>query len=170
MKVRAQVSMVFHLDKCIGCHTCSVACKNQWTDRKGLEYAWWNNVETKPGIGYPKDWENQARWRADSAPVPPRRSQWRRRSGQPNVPPGVPGCDYSGIVPSRGLAPAFQRRVQHRAPLRAAFGWFQSCAGSPTSLKATWLCGKKHRRGKTLGSHLGDRPAATQPAGRVPAP
>ncbi|MGH9448484.1 MAG: cryptic nitrate reductase 2 subunit beta, partial [Terriglobia bacterium] len=22
MNVRAQVSMVFHLDKCIGCHTC----------------------------------------------------------------------------------------------------------------------------------------------------
>jgi nitrate reductase beta subunit len=59
MKVRAQVSMVFHLDKCIGCHTCSVACKNQWTDRKGLEYAWWNNVETKPGTGYPISWEDQ---------------------------------------------------------------------------------------------------------------
>ena len=24
-----------------------------------MEYAWLNNVETKPGIGYPKDWENQ---------------------------------------------------------------------------------------------------------------
>ncbi len=28
MNVRCQVSMVFHLDKCIGCHTCSLACKN----------------------------------------------------------------------------------------------------------------------------------------------
>jgi hypothetical protein len=28
----------------------------------GVEYAWFNNVETKPGIGYPKDWENQDRW------------------------------------------------------------------------------------------------------------
>ena len=45
--------MVFHLDKCIGCHTCSIACKNVWTDRKGTEYMWWNNVETKPGTGYP---------------------------------------------------------------------------------------------------------------------
>ncbi|MCA9047590.1 MAG: 4Fe-4S binding protein, partial [Planctomycetaceae bacterium] len=44
MQVRSQVSMVFHLDKCIGCHTCSVACKNVWTDRKGAEYMWWNNV------------------------------------------------------------------------------------------------------------------------------
>jgi nitrate reductase beta subunit len=59
MNVRAQISSVFHLDKCIGCHTCSVACKNQWTDRKGVEYAWWNNVETKPGAGYPVRWEDQ---------------------------------------------------------------------------------------------------------------
>ncbi|MES0870152.1 nitrate reductase subunit beta [Pseudovibrio sp. SCP19] len=62
MKVRAQVGMVLNLDKCIGCHTCSVTCKNVWTNREGVEYAWFNNVETKPGIGYPKDWENQKRW------------------------------------------------------------------------------------------------------------
>lgn len=59
MDIRSQVSMVFHLDKCIGCHTCSIACKNVWTDRKGAEYMWWNNVETKPGTGYPAKWENQ---------------------------------------------------------------------------------------------------------------
>ena len=27
-----------------------------------MEYAWFNNVETKPGIGYPKEWENQEIW------------------------------------------------------------------------------------------------------------
>lgn len=59
MNVRAHISMLFHLDKCIGCHTCSVACKNLWTDRKGAEYMWWNNVETRPGTGYPTQWENQ---------------------------------------------------------------------------------------------------------------
>ncbi len=62
MKIRAQIGMVLNLDKCIGCHTCSVTCKNVWTNREGMEYAWFNNVETKPGIGYPKDWENQQRW------------------------------------------------------------------------------------------------------------
>ena len=62
MKIRAQVAMVLNLDKCIGCHTCSVTCKNVWTSRDGVEYAWFNNVETKPGIGYPKEWENQAKW------------------------------------------------------------------------------------------------------------
>ncbi len=63
MDVRAQVSMVFHLDKCIGCHTCSIACKNIWTDRKGTEYMWWNNVETKPGTGYPTLWEDQEKYK-----------------------------------------------------------------------------------------------------------
>jgi len=59
MDVRSQIAMVFHLDKCIGCHTCSIACKNVWTDRKGAEYMWFNNVETKPGTGYPVKWEDQ---------------------------------------------------------------------------------------------------------------
>jgi nitrate reductase beta subunit len=71
MDVRAQISVVFHLDKCIGCHTCSVACKNVWTDRPGAEYIWWNNVETKPGTGYPNRWEDQKRygggWRMDKS-------------------------------------------------------------------------------------------------------
>jgi len=62
MKIRAQIGMVLNLDKCIGCHTCSVTCKNVWTSREGVEYAWFNNVETKPGVGYPNDWENQAKW------------------------------------------------------------------------------------------------------------
>jgi nitrate reductase beta subunit len=55
--------MLFHLDKCIGCHTCSIACKNLWTDRKGAEYMWWNNVETRPGTGYPTQWENQKHYK-----------------------------------------------------------------------------------------------------------
>ncbi|WP_432372886.1 nitrate reductase subunit beta [Pantoea allii] len=63
MKIRSQVGMVLNLDKCIGCHTCSVTCKNVWTGREGMEYAWFNNVETKPGIGYPQAWEDQEKWK-----------------------------------------------------------------------------------------------------------
>ncbi len=44
------------LNKCIGCQTCTVACKTQWTNRNGREYMYWNNVETYPGTGYPKNW------------------------------------------------------------------------------------------------------------------
>ena len=63
MKVMAQIAMVMNLDKCIGCHTCSVTCKQAWTNREGTEYMWFNNVETRPGVGYPKGWEDQDTWR-----------------------------------------------------------------------------------------------------------
>ena len=77
MKVRAQIAMVLNLDKCIGCHTCSVTCKNVWTSREGMEYAWFNNVETKPGIGYPKEYENQERWKGGWVRTPEGRLQPR---------------------------------------------------------------------------------------------
>lgn len=63
MKVMAQIAMVMNLDKCIGCHTCSVTCKQAWTNREGTEYMWFNNVETRPGVGYPRAWEDQERWK-----------------------------------------------------------------------------------------------------------
>ncbi|GAA0679327.1 nitrate reductase subunit beta [Streptomyces thermocarboxydus] len=59
----AQVAMVMNLDKCIGCHTCSVTCKQTWTNRPGAEYVWFNNVETKPGVGYPRRYEDQEKWK-----------------------------------------------------------------------------------------------------------
>ena len=63
MRIMAQMAMVMNLDKCIGCHTCSVTCKQTWTNRPGLEYVYFNNVETKPGTGYPKRYEDQEQWR-----------------------------------------------------------------------------------------------------------
>ena len=61
-RVMAQMAMVMNLDKCIGCHTCSVTCKQAWTNRSGVEYVWFNNVESRPGQGYPRTYENQDRW------------------------------------------------------------------------------------------------------------
>ncbi len=95
MKVRAQIGKVLNLDKCIGCHTCSVTCKNVWTSRPGMEHAWFNNVETKPGIGYPKEWENQDKWnggwvrRADGSIVPRQGGKWQllmKIFANPNLP------------------------------------------------------------------------------------
>ena len=62
MRVMAQMGMVMNLDKCIGCHTCSVTCKQAWTNRAGTEYVWFNNVETRPGQGYPRRYEDQETW------------------------------------------------------------------------------------------------------------
>lgn len=62
MRIMAQMAMVMNLDKCIGCHTCSVTCKQAWTNRTGMEYVWFNNVETRPGLGYPRRYEDQEQW------------------------------------------------------------------------------------------------------------
>ena len=45
--------MVLDLNKCLGCHTCTVACKKLWNTDQGTDYAYWNSVETMPGKGYP---------------------------------------------------------------------------------------------------------------------
>src|SRR5512145_1519904 len=68
MRVMAQLAMVMNLDKCLGCHTCSVTCKQAWTNRAGLEHVWFNNVETRPGLGYPRTWMDQARWKGGWEP------------------------------------------------------------------------------------------------------
>jgi nitrate reductase / nitrite oxidoreductase, beta subunit len=63
VRLMAQMAMVMNLDKCIGCHTCSVTCKQAWTNRAGVEYVWFNNVETRPGLGYPRTYEDQEEWK-----------------------------------------------------------------------------------------------------------
>ena len=49
--------MVFDLNKCLGCQTCTIACKRLWTRDEGMEYMWWATVNTQPGRGTPRDWE-----------------------------------------------------------------------------------------------------------------
>jgi len=53
-----QLGMVMDLNKCLGCQTCTVACKKLWNTDTGTGYAYWNNVETLPGKGYPADWQS----------------------------------------------------------------------------------------------------------------
>lgn len=52
-----QLAMVFDLNKCIGCQTCSVACKVLWTNQDGKRDMWWCSVNTQPGRGTPRDYE-----------------------------------------------------------------------------------------------------------------
>jgi nitrate reductase / nitrite oxidoreductase, beta subunit len=53
----SQFAFVFNLNRCIGCQSCTMACKSTWTFSKGQEAMWWNNVETKPYGGYPQHWD-----------------------------------------------------------------------------------------------------------------
>src|SRR5512147_2316325 len=52
-----QFAFVFNLNRCIGCQSCTMACKSTWTFSRGQEHMWWNNVETKPYGGYPQHWD-----------------------------------------------------------------------------------------------------------------
>jgi nitrate reductase beta subunit len=52
-----QFAFVFNTNRCIGCQTCTMACKSTWTFSRGQEYMWWNNVESKPYGGYPQNWD-----------------------------------------------------------------------------------------------------------------
>ncbi len=52
-----QFAAVFNINRCIGCQTCTMACKSCWTFSRGQEYMWWNNVETKPYGSYPQHWD-----------------------------------------------------------------------------------------------------------------
>jgi len=57
-KVKRQLGVVFDMNKCLGCQTCTIACKTLWTDQEGMEYMWWNIVSTMPGTGTPKGWQD----------------------------------------------------------------------------------------------------------------
>jgi nitrate reductase beta subunit len=62
-----QFAAVFNINRCIGCQTCTMACKSTWTHSPGQELMWWNNVETKPFGGYPHGWDVRALERLDQA-------------------------------------------------------------------------------------------------------
>jgi DMSO reductase family type II enzyme iron-sulfur subunit len=56
IEVKRQIAMVIDLNKCLGCQTCTIACKKLWNQDSGADYTYWNNVETLPGAGYPHNW------------------------------------------------------------------------------------------------------------------
>lgn len=66
--IQRQLGMVMDLNKCLGCQTCTVACKKLWNQDSGTDYAYWNNVETLPGKGFPKNWSD-AGGRSESGEV-----------------------------------------------------------------------------------------------------
>jgi nitrate reductase / nitrite oxidoreductase, beta subunit len=62
-----QFVAIFNINRCIGCQTCTGACKATWTFSKGQEYMWWNNVESKPYGSYPKYWDVKILQQLDQA-------------------------------------------------------------------------------------------------------
>ncbi len=56
---KRQFAFVFNINRCIGCQTCTMACRSTWTFSRGQEHMWWNNVESKPYGGYPQNWDRR---------------------------------------------------------------------------------------------------------------
>ena len=54
--------MVMNLDKCIGCHTCSVTCKQRGRTR-GHRVRVVQQRRDPPGQGYPRRYEDQETWK-----------------------------------------------------------------------------------------------------------
>ena len=162
MKVRAQIGMVLNLDKCIGCHTCSVTCKNVWTSRDGVEYAWFNNVETKPGIGYPKDWENQKSWNggwertkaaSSNQAWAPSGGSWRTSFANPDLPEIDDyyepfDFDYDHLKSARKCR---HSRPHGRVRKSRASGWRRS-NGAQTG-KKSWAVSSQSARRLQLRRH-----------------
>jgi len=67
-KANRQLATVIDLNKCMGCQTCVVACKNLWTVSEGTDHMRWMNVTTYPGKGYPRDYENKGGGYRDGEP------------------------------------------------------------------------------------------------------
>ena len=90
---RRQLAMVFDLNKCLGCQSCTIACKTLWTEAPGMEAMWWNIVNTMPGGGSPRDVFNHGGGYKAGQPVPgdfPALNQWGEAWG----------FDYTGAFAS----------------------------------------------------------------------
>src|SRR5689334_18639973 len=100
-----QFAFVFNINRCIGCQTCTGACKATWTFSKGQEYMWWNNVETKPYGGYPHHWDIKILNLLDDAhKAANKTAEWDTSQTSQNAPYGV----YNGMTLTEAGAPTQQ--------------------------------------------------------------
>src|SRR3990167_4566353 len=113
-----QFAAVFNINRCIGCQTCTMACKSAWTFSRGQEYMWWNNVETKPYGGYPRFLD--ARLLEMLGPQRWDGSTYEGKTIFEAVPAGEPALGY--LPPQRALhlRGCARRRARARLPAPAA--------------------------------------------------
>jgi nitrate reductase beta subunit len=82
-----QFAFVININRCLGCQTCTMACKSTWTFAQGQEHMWWTNVETKPYGGYPRHWDVKLLELLDRA-NPDGVRWWPEESPPPSAPYG----------------------------------------------------------------------------------
>ena len=104
-----QFAFVFNPNRCIGCQTCTMACKSTWTFSKGQEYMWWNNVESKPYGGFPMDWDVKLLEMLET--VNPGGQKWRAKIKTEQSPYGT----FAG----KTIFEAAEKYVSPAGPMRA---------------------------------------------------
>ncbi len=85
-----QWAFVININRCLGCQTCTMACKSTWTFAPGQEHMWWTNVETKPYGGYPYAWDAKLLELMEAAD--PGQMTWYEEPGERDAPWG----EYEG--------------------------------------------------------------------------
>jgi ethylbenzene hydroxylase subunit beta/complex iron-sulfur molybdoenzyme family reductase subunit beta len=101
-----QFAMVLDLNKCLGCQSCTVACKTQWTSGPGMDAMWWNIVSTIPGRGTPRDAFELGGGYRNGSPVPgelPSGREWGEAWE----------FDYEQLFDGEGYGKSFLRPKEH---------------------------------------------------------
>lgn len=98
MKIRSQVGMVLNLDKCIGCHTCSVTCKTSGPAGKGWNTHGSTTWKVSRASVSPNDWENGEKWKGGwirkiNGKLQPRMGNRAMLLGKIFANPHLPGID-----------------------------------------------------------------------------
>jgi nitrate reductase beta subunit len=105
-----QFAFVFNPNRCIGCQTCTMACKSTWTFSKGQELMWWNNVESKPYGGYPQHWDAKLLGMLEE--TNPGGQVWNTTEKEPNAKP-------YGTFQGKTIFEAAEKNVGPDGPQRA---------------------------------------------------
>ena len=115
-----QFAAVFNINRCIGCQTCTGACKATWTFSRGQEAMWWNNVESKPYGGFPQHWDIKILQMLDKAhQAAGKKAEWDTKGVNDQSPYGV----YNGMTITEAASPEQQALgyippdTEWRAPL-----------------------------------------------------
>ena len=144
-----QFAFVFNINRCIGCQTCSMACKSTWTFSKGQEYMWWNNVESKPYGGYPQNWDVKTLELLDNAS--PKKQIWNPKKNGTRRPYG----SYEGMTlfeaSSKRIGPEGPQRVLGYLPSDDEWRFPNIGEDAPKGPKGT--LGSYHKEGVNLPEH-----------------
>jgi nitrate reductase beta subunit len=138
-----QFAFVININRCLGCQTCTMACKSTWTFSRGQEHMWWTNVETKPYGGYPRNWDVKILELLDKAD--PGGMQWDAEPAE-----WAPYGEYLGktifeAADSRAARPEASQRVLGYLPTDeewATPNLHEDAAPAPAGTRGEWVAGQ----------------------------